>query len=451
MYKNREYFLSLYYRVADLIGLNISFFIGMFLRFNEDPNFSFFKSNYFVLLIFINISWLFVSSSQKIYQVQTFINKNKYWLSVAFSILFQLFITVALNGLIKTFYSRIFLFYTYITFTILLVIGRKLIYYLYDKFLQKSLKKNALIVFVDENSISDVNECISYGIGAGNQKIIYIEDKSTIIQTMEDLKVNYFISEIYLPISRFSEEEMEQIAIFCDNNFTRLRLIFDWKKLSSRNLIATKHNQTTILKVALTPLDDPFNMLVKRIFDLFFSIISFLFLFSWLFPIIALAIKLSSKGPVFFIQCRSGINNKRFKCIKFRSMTPNSDADSKQATQNDPRITKIGAFLRQTSLDELPQFINVLKGEMSIVGPRPHMLKHTEEYRKLFGNFMNRHAIKPGITGLAQVKGFRGEIVDLSLLQNRLRLDRFYVNNWSLYLDLKIVFQTFFVIFKKHR
>jgi len=132
-------------------------------------------------------------------------------------------------------------------------------------------------------------------------------------------------------------------------------------------------------------------------------------------------------------------------------MRENVEADRVQACKNDPRITKLGAFLRKTSMDELPQFFNVLKGEMSVVGPRPHMLKHTEEYSELVGNFMNRHAIKPGITGLAQIKGFRGEIDDFSLLQNRIRLDRFYVNNWSLTFDIKIVFLTILTIFRDHK
>ena len=127
------------------------------------------------------------------------------------------------------------------------------------------------------------------------------------------------------------------------------------------------------------------------------------------------------------------------------------DADVKQAVQDDPRITKVGKFIRKTSIDELPQFFNVLIGDMSVVGPRPHMLKHTEEYKELVGNFMMRHAIRPGITGLAQVKGYRGEIDDHYLLANRVRLDRFYVNNWTLSLDVRIIIRTALTVFKDHR
>ncbi|RLD21721.1 MAG: hypothetical protein DRI54_08935, partial [Bacteroidetes bacterium] len=174
------------------------------------------------------------------------------------------------------------------------------------------------------------------------------------------------------------------------------------------------------------------------------------FILSWLYPLLFVIIKVNSKGPVLFKQMRTGMNNEPFVCYKFRTMEENKQADVQQAIGNDPRVTKIGRFMRRTSIDELPQFINVLFGEMSVVGPRPHMLKHTEEYSKEVGKFMQRHAIKPGITGLAQAKGFRGEIKNLNLLKSRVKLDRFYVENWSLNLDLKIIFMTFRSVFSAH-
>lgn len=451
MYKNREYFLSLYYRISDFTCLNIAFFIGIFLRFRNESNFAFFENNYAILLIFINITWLFVSSSQKIYNFQTYLKKSRYLIAIFLAITFQLFITIALNGLIKTFYSRIFLFITYLSFAILLFIGRKFIYYLYRHYLQNKLKRNAIVVFGDNTNLQDVREFIEENISTETQKVIPIEDKTNALQKLEKISEDHFISEIYVPVSLFQEEEVDEISNYCDNNFARLRIIFDWKRVTARNLIATKYNQMTIFKVASTPLDDPYNALIKRGFDLLLSSFFLIGVFSWLFPIIALIIKITSKGPVFFIQKRSGLNNKSFNCYKFRSMRQNQEADYVQASKDDPRITPFGAFMRKYSIDELPQFINVFKGQMSVVGPRPHMLKHTEEYSELVGNFMNRHTIKPGITGLAQIKGYRGEIDDLSLLQNRLRLDRFYVNNWSISLDLKIVLMTILVIFKDHK
>lgn len=180
----------------------------------------------------------------------------------------------------------------------------------------------------------------------------------------------------------------------------------------------------------------------KRVFDLAFASLVVVFLLSWLVPFIAFLIKLESKGPVFFAQLRTGKDGKSFYCFKFRSMTVSADADRTQASRGDSRITKVGAYLRKTSIDELPQFINVLLGDMSIVGPRPHMVLHTEQYSKVIHNFMDRHLIMPGITGLAQVAGHRGETKEVGAMHERVKADIHYIQNWSFFLDLKIVFLT---------
>jgi putative colanic acid biosynthesis UDP-glucose lipid carrier transferase len=180
----------------------------------------------------------------------------------------------------------------------------------------------------------------------------------------------------------------------------------------------------------------------KRAFDVVFSALVVVFLLSWFIPLIAIIIKLESKGPTFFKQLRTGKNGKAFYCLKFRSMTVNADSDTKQASREDNRITKVGSFLRKTSLDELPQFINVLMGEMSVVGPRPHMLRHTHDYSQAIHNFMDRHTIMPGITGLAQVCGYRGETKELESMTKRVNADIQYIYNWSFLLDLKIVVLT---------
>jgi putative colanic acid biosynthesis UDP-glucose lipid carrier transferase len=188
----------------------------------------------------------------------------------------------------------------------------------------------------------------------------------------------------------------------------------------------------------------------KRAFDFVFAAFVIVFLLSWVIPLIALLIKMESKGPTFFKQLRTGKQGKSFYCLKFRSMTVNADADTKQASKGDARVTKIGAFLRKTSLDELPQFINVLKGEMSIVGPRPHMLQHTEHYSKAIHNFMDRHLIMPGITGLAQVSGHRGETKELEAMAKRVDADIHYIHNMSCLMDLKIIVLTVVQVFKRN-
>ena len=174
-----------------------------------------------------------------------------------------------------------------------------------------------------------------------------------------------------------------------------------------------------------------------------------LLILSWLCPLLAFFIKISSTGPIFFKQKRSGLDNNEFMCLKFRSMKQNSVSDSKQATKDDNRVTKVGSFLRKSSLDEFPQFFNVLKGDMSIVGPRPHMLAHTDQYSAIIKKYMVRQLVKPGITGAAQVRGFRGETKDISEMEGRVKWDVWYIENWSLLLDINIIIGTVFSILKK--
>jgi undecaprenyl-phosphate galactose phosphotransferase/putative colanic acid biosynthesis UDP-glucose lipid carrier transferase len=190
------------------------------------------------------------------------------------------------------------------------------------------------------------------------------------------------------------------------------------------------------------PLEAPINRLTKKAFDVVFSFFVIVGIFSWLFPVLMILVKLSSPGPIFFRQKRSGEDNRDFTCLKFRTMRVNQLADELQATAKDPRITKLGAFMRKTNLDELPQFFNVLWGNMSVVGPRPHMLKHTQEYSALIDNYLVRHFAKPGITGWAQVNGYRGETKELIEMKKRVEFDIWYIENWSFLLDLKIVWLT---------
>ena len=251
------------------------------------------------------------------------------------------------------------------------------------------------------------------------------------------------IDEIYFSVAELSNRQINSLIDFADNNLRVLKFIPDNKDIFSKKLKYEYYDYIPILSIRTIPLQEPVNKFLKRVFDILFSSFIIVFVLSWLTPILAIFIKLESKGPVFFKQSRNGFNYKEFDCYKFRSMTPNKNAHLHQATKGDHRITKVGAFIRRTSIDELPQFFNVLFGDMSVVGPRPHMVSHTNMYAQRIDKFMVRHFVKPGITGLAQTSGFRGEIeVDKDII-NRVKYDIFYIENWSLLLDLKIIIQTF--------
>ncbi|MEP1488965.1 MAG: undecaprenyl-phosphate glucose phosphotransferase [Algibacter sp.] len=250
------------------------------------------------------------------------------------------------------------------------------------------------------------------------------------------------IDEIYFSIAELSNKQINRLVDFADNNLRELKFIPDNKDIYSKKLKYEYYDYIPILSLRAIPLQESLSKFIKRLFDIFFSSCIIIFVLSWLTPILAILIKLESKGPVFFKQSRNGFNYKEFDCYKFRSMTPNKDAHLYQATKGDSRITKVGTFIRKTSIDELPQFFNVLFGDMSVVGPRPHMVSHTNMYARRIDKFMVRHFVKPGITGLAQISGFRGEIEEDKDIINRVKYDIFYIENWSILLDLKIILQT---------
>ncbi|MBF9253256.1 undecaprenyl-phosphate glucose phosphotransferase [Pontibacter sp. 172403-2] len=258
------------------------------------------------------------------------------------------------------------------------------------------------------------------------------------------------ISEIYCALPYTESEKIEWLLQEADKHMVRFRVVPDVKGAMHHKFMVELFGYVPVLKTRQEPLENKANEIIKRAFDIVFSAVTIVLVLSWFVPLIALAIKLDSKGPVFFKQLRSGKNNKSFYCLKFRSMTVNSDSDSMQASKSDARVTRMGRFMRKTSIDELPQFINVFLGNMSVVGPRPHMLKHTHDYSKLIDNYMVRHFLTPGITGWAQVNGFRGETKETIAMLNRVKADLWYLENWSILLDMKIIFLTVWQALKKN-
>jgi len=250
------------------------------------------------------------------------------------------------------------------------------------------------------------------------------------------------IDEIYLVASKFNRDELKNLISFADNNLIKVKIVPDNKEIYSRAMFIELYDSVPVLNLRDVPLDTEYGQLAKRVFDIAFSFFVIVTLLSWLTPLLYVLIKLESSGPLFFKQKRHGLKRRLFWCYKFRSMSTNKSADSKMATKNDSRITRVGNFIRKTSIDELPQFFNVFMGDMSVVGPRPHMELHTWDYEISVDKYLVRHFVKPGITGLAQVKGYRGEIMEKADIINRTNLDIFYVEKWSLSLDVEIIWKT---------
>ncbi len=425
----------------DLIVLNV--FVVFFLRASMS-NFG-----YHVLL---NTFWLIFAYYGGYYEVYRF--------TKTFQIFWKIIKQVSLIGLIT---------FAYVGFKYKYVTSQELLYFLlyvaitigFIKFSIFYLLKKYRIIYggnirnvvilgqgksVDELS-GFFNNNIDYGYDL--KKIFYLKgNKKSEISEAKQFILDNKIDEIYGSVISLRHREIDDLINFSDNNLINIKLIPDQDSVFYRNLAVEYYDYIPIISLRKIPLDIEVNKRLKRFFDFTFSLFILITIFLWLFPIIAILIKIESKGPVFFKQIRNGLNIKEFNCYKFRSMHINKDSNTKQVEKNDPRITKIGKFLRKTSLDELPQFINVLKGEMSVVGPRPHMVKETERFAEKINKFMVRHLIKPGITGLAQVKGFRGEVESESDIKGRVKYDIFYIENWSFLLDFKIIFQTIINIFK---
>lgn len=256
------------------------------------------------------------------------------------------------------------------------------------------------------------------------------------------------VDEIFCALPTTESDKIARLLMDADKNLIRFKFIPDYYDYGIKPTVIQSFGHIPVISIRTEPLENVFNRFVKRLFDICFSLIIIVFVLSWLFPILAIIIVMQSSGPVLFVQPRSGRNNKAFNCYKFRSMKVNTESNKKQATRNDSRITSSGKFMRKTSIDELPQFFNVLIGNMSVVGPRPHMLNHTTQYSAMIDKFMVRHFLKPGITGWAQVKGLRGETNTVEDMQKRVESDVWYLENWSFLLDMKIIFLTIWNVLK---
>lgn len=259
---------------------------------------------------------------------------------------------------------------------------------------------------------------------------------------MSYLRQHQEVTDLYMVPDTDYTAETDEIFRYCEDHMIRFYALPVFMEFLTKRMELSHLGSTMLLSVRNEPLKDPVNRGVKRLFDILTSGLFLLTVFPIVYLIAGIIIKIQSPGPILFKQKRNGLDGKEFYCLKFRSMHVNKDSDRIQATKNDPRKFKFGNLMRKTNIDELPQFINVFKGDMSLVGPRPHMLLHTQEYSRLIRRYMVRHLVKPGITGWAQVQGFRGETKTLDQMENRVKADIWYVENWSFGLDLRIMWRT---------
>lgn len=315
---------------------------------------------------------------------------------------------------------------------------------------QYTVQKKAILIGCNESSKRLIEHLLAfkeikiYGCFHNAEEINELKDVPSlgIVKDAFNYAVINNISEIYSTILPENEPVLYQLAEEAEKNFIRFKYVPDFRIFVNRRMHVELDRDLLFLSVRPDPLEDLQAKLKKRLADIIISISVMILILWWLIPIIAFLIKLESKGPVFFKQLRSGKNNKPFTCYKFRTLKVNTTSDNMQVTKNDKRFTVIGQFLRKTNIDELPQFLNVLENTMSVVGPRPHMLQHTHEFGEISEHYMARHYLKPGITGWAQINGYRGEITNRDLLIKRIEYDIWYMEHWSMWLDMKIILFT---------
>ena len=411
----------------------------------------FFDKNFEYLnyIIFVSFAWIVLSLKSNFYEIYRFTHVAKIMsLLVKQGIIFFL-IVFAFFGYYKEVDTEALSIIKYVFLVMIFVAVVKFaVFFLLKKYRKLLGGNNRNVVILGLNQKTDQLRKFfldnhEYGYRLKKTFDISGEDKVSLEECFNFAMENE-IDEIYSSVGEIQNKDLVKLIDFADNNLIILKFLPDNKEIYTKKLDFSYYGFLPILSMRKIPMDEPVNKFIKRSFDILISLIIIIGILSWLTPLLGLAIKLESKGPIFFKQRRNGLDYKEFFCYKFRSMRPNPEAHLHQVKKGDERITRVGRVIRKTSMDELPQFINVLKGEMSAVGPRPHMVSHTHMYAERIDKFMVRHFIKPGITGLAQVSGYRGEVESDKDIINRVKYDIFYLENWSLFLDLKIVFQTIY-------
>lgn len=451
-YSPYSFFLLVCFDLLVLIGL---FFLFLFIN---DPQWErtlkgllvFAKVHYKSLALII-LFWFLASNQVQLYKRSRFSRFLDIFKRITLQVtLFSIVLFAISGGKKESLYTPqesitlVVILFLYLSFS------RYIIYKSLKIYRKKgyNLRKLILIGYNDnsEGLVKMLNERKEFGLRIQD---VFVVENPTKEQILLDIdKLNSYLTEnkidfAYISLGNGMDEIMvSKVAEILENMYIPIGFIPSSSIEVKQILEISYLDSFPILTYKKHPLDNTFNQLIKRTFDIVFTLLVFATLLWWLLPILAVAVSISQGRPILFAQKRNGLNGKEFDCLKFRTMRPDKENNKKPTERDDPRVTKLGKILRKTSLDELPQFFNVLKGEMSIVGPRPHMVSENESYSEIINRYALRHYVKPGITGLAQVKGYRGAVDTNKDMEMRIRTDIYYVRNWSFLLDLLIIFKT---------
>lgn len=455
MNKSKYYISRFILLILDIFVISIALYGFIKLQYKNNyiikldilPNLSEIIDAHFKAYFLLILSWYFIAGKTKIYFVKRFNYLRETLARILYQTFFFAIIFFTISGIKdEPLISPTYVVLNTIIIVVYLIASRIIELILNKKFLSRDSNMSQSVIFGENNNTDRIanklNERKDFGLKIVSIYSEFQYDSLTKIKNESIEKV--FISQS----SHITQKQENEILSFCEDN--HIDVLFIPNSIDSKilNLEVEYIDMLPIFKLKKYPLDLEGNRFLKSAFDFLFSFIVCILILSWLFPIIALFIIIDSKGPIIFKQKRRGINGREFSCFKFRTMKNDGTNSIKATVVNDYRITRVGSFLRKTSLDELPQFLNVLIGDMSIIGPRPHMISQDKYYSEIIKKYNHRNYVKPGITGLAQVKGFRGAIDSDKDMEDRIRTDIFYVRNWSLLLDIQILYQTFLLIIK---
>lgn len=454
-YSNRVIFILL---TGDLIFLNLAFIATSYFT---SRSLSFLPTDQtFTFLVIINLFWSVLAINSDLYKVDRFIRIDQNMYKAAMILIIHYLAVSLIINITDVFdltAHRLIIFYIFISY---FLYAGKITLLLIVKYLRKRGVNLQTVAILGGGKVGDEIKAMmmtdySFGykyVGTFDDKPNACQFKSPKAGSLADFKefaLKNRVDVAFIALPDDNQDMAADLMQFCDDNTIRVKIVPDFNRYIRARIKLDYYGSIPIILLHDEPLESYRNQFLKRTFDIIFSSLVIILMLSWLIPVLGLFIKLTSKGPIFFTQRRTGLNNKEFDIFKFRTMKVNAEADTMTARKEDPRRTKVGRFLRKTNIDEIPQFINVFLGNMSIIGPRPHMLTETAYYSKIIDSYLVRHFIKPGLTGWAQINGFHGNSVNPTIMRARVKYDVYYMENWSVALDIRIFFITIYDMFRR--